>query len=185
MRNRDKKRAKAIIVEIIRQAGGRFRNKTNLFKAFWRAHVAYASSHLLPLSDWPIVRMPQGPGIDRFDQLIGELMAEGVVETEEEPCGEFTRIVFHLATEGEGDLGPDEIEAIRAGVDAVSGQTAARVSDDSHDESRAWQGAKNGDEIDVFLDVMSDEEYAARERRMNELAEVFNAEGNWALAAAK
>jgi hypothetical protein len=31
MWNRDKERAKAIIVEIIRRADGRFRNKTNLF----------------------------------------------------------------------------------------------------------------------------------------------------------
>jgi hypothetical protein len=29
------KRAKRIIVELVRQAGGQFQNKTNLFKAFW------------------------------------------------------------------------------------------------------------------------------------------------------
>jgi hypothetical protein len=170
MRNRDKERAKAIIVEIIRQAGGRFRNKTNLFKAFWRAHVAWAESHLTPLSDWPIVRMPMGPGIDKFNALLGELMLEGSVEAEQVQHGEFTGFVFHLLPGAPESLGPDEVEAVKRGVAAVDGKSALDVSERSHDQSRAWQSAEDGEELDVFLDAIPEDEYREREQRVQQLA---------------
>ncbi|MGD9856350.1 MAG: hypothetical protein AB7U20_15500 [Planctomycetaceae bacterium] len=173
MRNRDKERAKAIIVEIIRQAGGRFRNKTNLFKAFWRAHVAYAESHLTPLSDWPIVRMPMGPGIDRFDALLGELLLDGAVEVEQVQHGDFVGFVFHLLPGAPESLTPDEIEAVKIGVAAVDGKPANQVSDDSHDHSRSWQLAKDGEELDVFLDVIPEEEYREREQRLYDMLSVL------------
>ena len=51
--------------ELIRQsAGDRIEGKTRLFKAFYFAHLFYARSAVDYLTDWPIVRMPQGPGID-------------------------------------------------------------------------------------------------------------------------
>lgn len=176
MKPRDKERAKAIIVEIIRQAGGRFRNKTNLFKAFWRAHVAYAGSHLAPLSDWPIVRMPMGPGIDRFNALLGELMLENVVEAEQVQHGDFTGFIFHLLPGAPETLTPEEIEAVKTGVQSVDGKSAGDVSDDSHDHSRAWQSAKDGDELDVFLDVIPEDEYREREKRLRELVAVLDEE---------
>ncbi|MBP87557.1 MAG: hypothetical protein CMJ64_12665 [Planctomycetaceae bacterium] len=62
----EKDRAKRIIIEIIRQADGSFERKTNLYKAFYHAHLKYAADNPGYLSKWPIVRMPRGPGID-FD----------------------------------------------------------------------------------------------------------------------
>lgn len=170
MRNRDKERAKAIIVEIVRQAGGRFRNKTNLFKAFWRAHVSYAESHLTALSDWPIVRMPMGPGIDKFNILLGELLTEGILEAEQVQHADFTGFVFHLLPGAPASLAADEIAAVKAGVAAVDGKSASDVSDDSHDRSRAWQMAADGAELDVFLDAIPEAEYREREQRLRELA---------------
>jgi hypothetical protein len=173
MRIRDKERAKAIIVEIIRQADGRFRNKTNLFKAFWQAHVVYAQSHLTSLSDWPIVRMPRGPGINRFDALLGELMQEGIVETEQVQQGNFTGFVFHLLPDTPSTLSPEEVAAVKAAVASVDGKTANHVSESSHEQSRAWQLAADGDELDVFLDVIPEDEYREREQRLKELAQVL------------
>ena len=79
----DKNRAKQIIVEIVRQAGGVLDNKTNLFKAFYRAHLKFAESNPGFLSTWKIVRMPNGPGIHRFEVLLGELIADGYLEVDE------------------------------------------------------------------------------------------------------
>jgi hypothetical protein len=158
---RDKDRAKAIIVEIVHQSGGEFQNKTNLYKAFWRAHVEYAKIHLRGLSRWPIVRMPNGPGIHKYDTLIGELMAEEILAVEEVPSGPYIALRFHLIGTANADaLGDDEKSAIRTAILAVRGKPASKVSDESHSESRAWLAGEpgDGDEIDVFLDAMSEEE---------------------------
>lgn len=162
MDSRDKERAKAIIVEIIRQAGGRLYDKTNLFKAFWRAHVLYAREHHRDLSQWPIVRMPQGPGIDKFNVLLGELLTEGVVEAEQveyEGSGR-SGFVFHLLNESSQGLpDPEAVECVRIATKAVDGRTSTSVSDESHIESRAWNAARDGQELDITLDAIPEDEY--------------------------
>jgi hypothetical protein len=172
----DKLRAKAIIVEIIRQAGGTLHNKTNLFKAFWRAHVAYAETHLTALSDWPIVRMPMGPGIDKFDLLLGELMGAGIVETQQVDRGGFTGFVFHLVSDVPSLLNEDEQAAIKAGVELVDGKSAAQVSESSHEFSRAWREATDGDELDIFLDAIPEAEHQQLSATARELSEAFDKE---------
>ena len=72
----NKECAKRLILEILRQAGGEI-EKTKIFKAFWLAHLYYSKIAPGYLTDWPIVRMPNGPGIDRGDQLIVELIHSG------------------------------------------------------------------------------------------------------------
>lgn len=172
----DKLRAKAIIVEIIRQAGGTLHNKTNLFKAFWRAHVAFAETHLTSLSDWPIVRMPMGPGIDRFDLLLGELMGAGVVETQQVDRGGVTGFVFRLVSDSPSLLTEDEKEAIRVGVEMVDGKSAAQVSESSHEFSRAWRAAADGEELDIFLDAIPEAEHQQLSAAARELSDAFDKE---------
>lgn len=174
MNHQEKDRAKAIIVEIIRQAGGTFQKKTNLFKAFWQSHVAYAREHHKDLSNWPIVRMPNGPGIDRFEILLGELMTEGAVEIEEVDFGN-NRIGlrFHALPEFSVDLEPEAVEAIKAGVQYVDGELAVSVSEKSHVESRAWNAARDGHELDVTLDAIPEDEYQAMKKKFQSRRETF------------
>ncbi|MBI1903011.1 MAG: hypothetical protein HYS13_18080 [Planctomycetia bacterium] len=173
-RKRDKERAKRIIVEIVRQAGGRFAQKTNLFKAFWKAHVEYARKHVMPLSNWPIVRMPKGPGIDRFNELLGELISQGIIEPEERIIGGNPAFVFNLADSSayEGELNADERKAIKKGVAAVVNKSASKVSKASHRQSRAWEKAKDGDQLDLVLDTIPEREFRERNRRLAELNKV-------------
>src|SRR5829696_1839003 len=92
----DKQRAKQIIVEIIRASGGSLTNKTNLFKAFYHAHLKYAEKRPDILSDWPIIRMPRGPAIDRFNVLLGELISEGILDLGCVEKGPFEAMQFEL-----------------------------------------------------------------------------------------
>jgi hypothetical protein len=161
MAEHDKERAKQILLEIIRQAGGVFDNKTNLYKAFYHAHLRFADEQPGYLSAWPIVRMPRGPGIDRFDMLLGELMAEAKVETKEINHGEYTGFRFALReSETErGDLPDGASEAIEYGVSQVRGKRTDQVSRESHEMSRAWQKAEDGEELNIYLDSLGDDEY--------------------------
>lgn len=157
----DKERAKQIIVEIIRQAGGVLDFKTRLFKAFYHAHVHFADNHAGYLSVWPIVRMPRGPGIDRFDRLIGELMAEGKVTTHQIETGDVQGFQFRLGDSPQEDdlLPPGSKKSIAFGVQQVYGKTATQVSIESHQVSRAWRKAMDGQELNVYLDAIGDDDY--------------------------
>jgi hypothetical protein len=160
----DNERAKQIIFELIRQNGGSFTKKTNLFKAFWHAHLKYAEKNSGVLSDWPIVRMPNGPGIEGFDRLIGQLMESGLLNVDDgEERGPYAGILFEVTPAGmtlDSSLESAELEAIRAGVEEVLGKTAAQVSQESH--QRAWNEAKDGHEMNVYLDLSPDDGDARR-----------------------
>jgi hypothetical protein len=171
----DKDRAKRIIAEIIKQNGGVFVNKTNLFKAFYRAHLYYAEREIGYLSDWPIVKMPRGPGIDNFDLLLGELLTDGVLHAEEIEVGSKTAIRFQWTGQdlpGES-LSEGAIHAIRMGVEMVQGKTADSVSHESHRDSRSWHEAKNGERLNIYLDSLSDDEFHRRVTHSAKLAEVL------------
>ena len=168
--------AKRIIAEMIRQAGGTFDNKTNLFKAFYYAHLRYADTQPGYLSNWPIVRMPRGPGIHDFDVLLGELMAEGKVETKQvdwESCSGFRFSLCEDSTK-RSPLPAGAVEAIAFGVGQVSGKSAGQVSRESHESSRAWQNAQDGEELNIYVDTIPDEEYQRRAKRMRDSAAVFS-----------
>jgi len=170
------KRVKKIIVELVRQAGGQFQNKTNLFKAFWKAHLAYAANNAGYLSNWPMVRMPNGPGIEDFDPLLAEMLADGWLTIDEAQVGPYRAMVFSLGHSCPPPSLPTEaIAAIREGVAAVDGKTAAAVSDESHQKSRVWREAKDGEELDIYLDLMDDEERNRREAELAILASAIDA----------
>lgn len=179
MTGRDKETAKQIVLEIIRQAGGVLNYKTSLFKAFYHAHLHYAETQSGYLSTWPIVRMPRGPGIDRFDVLIGELLAEGVVETHQIECGEYEGFQFRLGRnlQRRNALPPGAAESIAYGVQQVARKSATQVSDESHEVSRAWRAARDGEELNIYTDLLSPTEYAERTKRASEIAATL--EGVW------
>jgi hypothetical protein len=168
----NKERAKRVILEIIRQSGGSI-GKTKLFKTFWLAHLYYSKKARGFLTDWPIVRMPRGPGIDKADRLIDELIESGNVTRSHEPKGPFMEITCRLTDAPlDSDISPAATEAIREAVEAVRGHTAESISELSHDDSRSWRNAPNGTELDIYSDLIPDDVY---EERAAELAEMKKA----------
>jgi len=172
MSGREKETAKQVILEIIRQAGGTLNYKTSLFKAFYHAHLHFAENQPGYLSTWPIVRMSRGPGIDQFDVLIGELLAEGAIETQQIECGDYEGFQFRIgkSTSRRNVLPPGAIDSIAYGVQQVKGKTAKQVSDESHAVSRAWRESRDGDELNIYTDLLGPAEYEDRKRRASQIA---------------
>src|SRR5438876_6783453 len=158
----NKERAKRMILEILRQAGGEL-GKTKLFKAFWLAHLYYFKIAPDYLTDWPIVRMPNGPGIDRADRLILELVQSGHVERSHIPKGPFTEINCRLTGKPmDGELLSNAVDAIRTAVTDVKNCSAEAISELSHDFSRSWKNTPNGSELDIYGDLIPDDIYEER-----------------------
>jgi hypothetical protein len=151
------KRAKKIIVEIVRQAGGQLRSKTDLFRAFWKAHLHYAANNPGYLSTWPIVRTPCGPAIADFDYLLSEMLSDGWLAVEDTQDGTDRMLVLSLGSSCPPiSLPPVAIEAIRQAANAAA-------SVELHRQSRVWLETKDGEEMDIYLDLIDDDERARLE----------------------
>ncbi|MEE8451029.1 MAG: Panacea domain-containing protein [Thermoguttaceae bacterium] len=162
--NRDdqqRRRAKQIILEITKQSSGNeCAGNVRLFKIFYFAHLVYARHETGYLSEWPIVKMPYGPGIDRFEEIIGELTREGAIQQESTQIGPYPATSFRATDKpAEGPpLEPAAIEAIRKAVEFTSDKTGAQLSDITHEHSHSWSEAEMGGELNIYIDLVSSKE---------------------------
>lgn len=150
--------AKAVICDLIAAAGGVFCGTVRLNKAFYFAHLYYWRDEADILTDYPIVRLPNGPCIDQYDLLLEELADEGRIAISTRPLGPYTETVYRLAEDRviEGD-GPRATAILRA-VEFVESHSALELSDLTHEHSRSWQETPNGREMNIYADVLSDEQ---------------------------
>jgi len=168
-------RAKEVIKEILRQAGDL--GKTNIFKAFWLAHLYYSKNARGYLTDWPIVRMPNGPGIDQGDSLLLQLIHSGDVVRTYEAVGPFTEINCRLAKQSKDKKSPlpqAAIKAIKLAVSDVKGRRATQVSKWSHEFSRSWNNTRDGVELDIYTDLIPDDVYEERRQQLLNLKKAYD-----------
>jgi hypothetical protein len=115
--------------------------------------------------------MPNGPGIEDFDLLLSEMLADGWLTIGETEVGTYWAMVFLLGPHcPPPSLPAPAIDAIREGVKAVGGKSATAVSDESHCQSRVWREAKDGEELDIYLDLLPDVERDRLERGLAALS---------------
>jgi|SRR5579864_352698 len=171
----ERNRAKQIILQILRQAGGSL-GKTKLFKAFWLAHLFYAKKSTGYLSGWKIIRLPHGPGIDKGDDLILQLKRSGDISLSHEPKGPYTETVCQIVGQDSSQNLPAEaVEAIDSAVKIVAmHDSAAQISEWSHEVSRSWNTTPNGSELDLYSDLIPDDLYYERKQKLEELNEVYD-----------
>jgi hypothetical protein len=168
-REPDRLRAKRVILELLLQAGGEL-GRTRLSRAFWLAHLYYYKKASGYLTDWPIVRMPNGPGIDKAGELLGELRAAGNLTISHEPKGPFTEICCRLTDQRvEGELPEAAVSAVGEAVALVKLLTPEQLAGLSHDFSRSWNSKPDGVELDIYTDLIPDDQY---EEGGNELAQM-------------
>jgi hypothetical protein len=164
-------RAKHVLVELIRAAGGQWTGKTRLYKAYYLAHLYYAEAEPGYLTNWPVVKMPYGPGIECGDELLNELVLSGVLAREHTLIGPYTGTAYRLTGKllpGAG-LSQPAVRAIELAVDFVRAKGAAELSDLTHEFSRSWNSAQEGQELNIYVDPIPDDEFAAREQRLSTL----------------
>src|SRR5438034_9436388 len=92
--------AQQVILELIRQGKGEWVGKAKLFKAFYFAHLYYADERPGILTDWPIVRMPEGPGIHDSGTLFAELVREGYLTIDRTHEGPYPEQRYRLTDKG-------------------------------------------------------------------------------------
>jgi Protein of unknown function (DUF4065) len=162
--------AKDVICELIAASGGVLRGKLRLNKAFYFAHLFYWQEADDVLTSYPVVRLPNGPAVDNLDQLLTELVQVGRIEIKQTPNGPYVENVYHIVDDVDAaDRHSARVRAIRQAVDLVEGRTAAELSEMTHEHSWSWQNTANGRELNIYLDVLSDEQRAEIVRGIEEM----------------
>jgi hypothetical protein len=164
-------RAKLVLLELIRAAGGEWTGTTRLYKAYYLAHLYYAEAQPDYLTNWPIVKMPCGPGIECGEELLNELVLSGLLAREHTTVGPYTATAYRLTekpSRGEA-LPPQALRAIEQAVNFVKDKGAAELSDLTHEFSRSWNCAQEGQELNIYVDPIPDDEFAARAQRLSTL----------------
>jgi hypothetical protein len=163
--------AKQIILEIIRQGGGTFTRTTSLYKAFYFAHLYYAENAPDYLSEWPIVKMPHGPGIDSGADLLKELVNAGFLTRTMVGIGPYQASRYALTDKnwpGE-KLSDIRIASIKSAADFVSQKTSTELSELTHEFSRSWNKAVEGQRLNCYIDLIPEEEYEERRSQIDEI----------------
>jgi hypothetical protein len=169
--------AKRVIVEILRQAADKA-NRPGLERSaltyyFWLAHLYYARGNPSYLTEWPLVRAAGGPEILGASTLLCELAEDGLVRTAHTECGPFPVTLYVATPKGPAsELPLAAVEAIQQAVTAPSifqGWPWGR----SVRCSRAWATARDGGEMDIYLDLIPEEQYEERQRQLDGLKEAL------------
>jgi hypothetical protein len=170
-----RQQAKQVICDIIAAGGGRLVGKVRLYKAFYASHLFYWEAHSGTLTNHPIVRMPRGPGIDDGDALIRELVESGSIRTDEGRNGPYREIVFQLVAEHTIRPHDPRFQAVERAVEWIAGKSAAELSEETHLYSRTWRDAQDGEELDIYMDLLDDEDFARIGQAVCEQEELIGA----------
>jgi len=151
--------AKQLICEIVAAAGGKLVGKVRLHKAFYYAHLYYWQRGAGVLTSHPVVRLPFGPAIDDGANMIAQLVQEGRLRVVQQPNGPYKETVFELAQPFQIDPNCPRYQAIEEAVELVKSKTAVELSEETHLFSRSWQDGEDGQELDIYVDLLDDFEY--------------------------
>ena len=164
-------KAQDVILEVLRNTDGEWTGKTKLFKAFYFAHLDYALEQPGLLTDWPIVRMPQGPGIDKSHLLFDGLVREGYLIVERVHEGPYPECRYRLTDKGREEKRPpeDARAAIKEATLFCLSRTAAELSQLTHERSRSWREGKDGEVLNIYIDTIPEEEYERRQAVIEQL----------------
>jgi len=163
-------KAKTVILGILQESGGAFCGKTRLFKAFYLAHLYHFKSRQGVLSDYPIVRMPLGPGIESSESLFESLIADGLLHLGARSNGPYVEEVFTLLNNTPVSLTEDELASIREALNFVENLSGTEVSRRMHEYSKSWRSTAPGREMNIYADLLSDDDYNQMEIRQAEVA---------------
>jgi len=173
----DRREAKRVILEILRQAGsgpekGRGLSAVGLAHAFWSAHLYHARKNGGYLTDWPLVRTPWGADIQGGAALLRELIQDGLVAAGQEEFGPFPVTTYaHTGKPFAPEAAPEMAEAVRQalGTPPVAHTPACwawwAVL------SRAWRTTPDGAEMDIYLDLIPDDLYEERRGLLEDMKE--------------
>lgn len=172
-------RAQAVLLAAVVAAGGRWTRKTTLWKAFWWAHLECIRERGSELTDHQVVRLPHGPAPADGDQLVDELARAKLLNAtidgkETHSCEIFTVPNMERARKWvSARLSPEELSAIETAANKFKDMTSKAASDFSHKFSAEWRKRANGQPMNIYCDLVPEEQIAAATIRSREVSDAL------------
>jgi hypothetical protein len=162
--------AQRVIICILRNTPNGI-GRTKLYKAFYLSHLSYADTSLGVLTNWPIAHMPHGPGINDGWKLLDPLTEHGYIEHLTQMAGIYNEHLYRWTGKelSGNELSPLAQNVIRRITEYVLPMTAAEISNLTHEHSRSWREGKSGEILDLYTDLIDDEEFDRRNAQFDQL----------------
>lgn len=164
----EREKAKQVICGIILASHNRLVGKTKLFKAFYAAHLFYWRDNKGTLTNYPIVRMPHGPGIHEGDTLLKELENDGRIRTSRNLDGPYPEWVFETVKAVKFNPADPGFQAIEQAAKWIENKSAAELSQETHENSRSWNKSSEGEILNIYLDLLDESEYEKVQKGLEE-----------------
>lgn len=87
------------------------------------------------------------------------------------PEGPWQTTRYELSRDGRSEekLPAGAKRAIKEAVEFVCSKTATELSELTHEFSRSWMEARDGQPLNIYIDIIPDDEYETREREIDAL----------------
>ena len=90
---------------------------------------------------------------------LAELVREGKLRITSQPNGPYKEAVFELTQPFQIDPTTVRFAVIEEAVEQVKSKSAVELSEETHLYSRSWQDNQTGQELDIYTDLLDDQEY--------------------------
>jgi hypothetical protein len=106
--------------------------------------------------------------------LIDELIDEGLLATSRTSVGPFHATELRTTQDQiPQQMSLEAIDAIRDAVKFCTGKSAAELSELTREHSHSWKAATDGEELTIYVDLLSEEEYQRRMENIGELSDAL------------
>jgi hypothetical protein len=174
----DRRLTERVILEILKQlTSGKPTplpiGRDTLDYVFWLAHLYYAKSHPGYLTTWPLVRTRWGVEIKDAGALLRNLAEEELVRVEQVERGPFLVTVYSATGKDSAvELPAGGVEAIQKAV-SLGPVFPPNGCDWPAAVSRAWRATPDGEEMDIYLDLIPEDLYQERRHQLEGLKETL------------
>jgi hypothetical protein len=167
--------AQRVILELIRNAGEEWVGKSKLAHAFYLAHLYYAEERPGILTDWPIVRLPEGPGIHNSGDLLGGLVHDGHLIVERTHEGPYPESRYRLTEKASAlpALPEEARRAVQQAAEYALPLRASELSQITRERSRSWRQGRDGQTLNIYIDLIADDEYEEGEAKLASLEQAL------------
>jgi hypothetical protein len=151
MRSDHRARIKGIILALFDVSGRDCLDKAQFGKAYCYANIEALRGVRRPVCLWPVVKMPYGPGIHQYREVLDEMVRDGWLER-------VGQVMYRRRPDAPSDLGLSEEDRgfLEAAWRRVEGRHFGALRDESH-ELASYKEAETGEEMLLELDAFGEE----------------------------
>lgn len=137
--------------------------KTVLCKLLYFSDFDYYEKYESSITNETYIKYERGPFPNHFDEIIDEMVNEGILEVKKEPYFSTTIHKHYLNVVPDLSLlNTKELRVINDVIDKLSDMSARDVSEYSHGDM-PWMVAEENDDLDYEYVFYRDPEYSVRE----------------------